>query len=92
MQCFSDVCQDCEPGTTWFKLENGLRFLDDILILGHTFQEHLVNLAEALSRFTEQGLKLKPKKFLFFQGDVDFLGRRVSINCKAMSDIDIQMV
>ena len=51
-----------------------LAFLDDILVLGHTFQEHLVNLAEALSQFREHGLKLKPKKCLFFQREVDFLG------------------
>ena len=69
-----------------------LAFLDDILVLGHTFQEHLVNLAEALSRFREHGLKLKPKKCLFFQREVDFLGRKVSSNCIAMSDIDIQTV
>ena len=69
-----------------------LAFLDDILVLGHTFQEHLVNLAEALSRFREHGLKLKPKKCLFFQREVDFLGRKVRSNCIAMSDIDIQTV
>ena len=57
-----------------------------------TFSDHLVNLADALSRFREHGLKLKPKKCLFFQKKVEFLGRRVSSNCIAMSDVDIQSV
>ena len=69
-----------------------LAFLDDILVLGQTFQDHLANLADALSRFREHGLKLKPKKCLLFQRDVDFLGRQVSSNCIAMSDVDIQTV
>ena len=50
------------------------------------------NLAEALSWFKEHGLKLKPKKCLFFQREVDFLCQRVSSNCIAMSDLDIKTV
>ncbi|MCW4335780.1 MAG: RNase H-like domain-containing protein [Candidatus Thiodiazotropha endolucinida] len=69
-----------------------LAFLDDVLVLGHTFQNHLNNLADALTRFREHGLKLKPKKCLFFQKEVEFLGRRVSNNRIAMSDVDILTV
>ena len=76
-------------GLSWKTV---LAFLDDVLVLGKTFSDHLVNLADALSRFREHGLKLKPKKCLFFQKEVEFLGRRVSSNCIAMSDVDIQTV
>ena len=41
-----------------------LTFLDDMLVLG---KEHLSNLAEVLTRFRVQGLRLKAKKCLFFQ-------------------------
>ena len=50
-------------GLSWKTV---LAFLDDVLVLGKTFSYHLVNLADALSRFREHGLKLKPKKCLFF--------------------------
>ena len=41
-----------------------LSFLDDICVLGRSFQEHLDNLREVFSRFREYGLRLKPKKML----------------------------
>jgi hypothetical protein len=43
-----------------------LAFLDDILVLGKTFDDNLQNLEEALQRFRKYGLKLKPKKCIFF--------------------------
>ena len=38
-----------------------LAFLDNVLILGKTFEDHLGNLGEALRRFGSLGLKLKAK-------------------------------
>jgi RNase H-like domain found in reverse transcriptase/Reverse transcriptase (RNA-dependent DNA polymerase) len=76
-------------GLTWKTV---LAFLDDILIMGTSFDDHLVNLREALLRFREYGLKLKPKKCTFFQREVEFLGRKVSGNSISMSDIDIKVV
>ena len=54
-----------------------LAFLDDILVLGTTFENHLQNLKEALARFDDFGIQLKPKKCKFFQKEVEFLGRQV---------------
>ena len=50
-----------------------LAFLDDILVMGKTFEEHLSNLEDVLKRFRLHGLKLKPKKCQFFQTEVEFL-------------------
>ena len=69
-----------------------LAFLDDILVLGNSFKDHLLNLEEALARFRQYGLKLKPKKCLFFQKQVEFLGRNVSQNSLSMSEVDIKTV
>jgi len=52
-----------------------LVFLDDILVMGKTFEEHLSNLQDVLKRFRLHGLKLKPKKCQFFQTEVEFLGK-----------------
>ena len=61
-------------GLTW---KSALAFLDDVMILGKTFEEHLENLREVLSRFRTYNLKLKPKKCSFFKKKVKFLGRVV---------------
>lgn len=39
-------------------------YLDDIIIVGHTFPEQLQNLQSVLMRLKEAGLKLKPKSAL----------------------------
>ena len=38
-------------------------YLDDILVMGESFQEHLSNLKEVFSRLQLAGLRLKPKKY-----------------------------
>jgi transposase InsO family protein len=69
-----------------------LAFLDDILILGASFEDHLINLVEALKRLQQYGLKLKPRKCVFFQQEVEFLGRMVSQNNLAMKLEDSKAV
>ena len=46
------------------------------------------NLAEALQRFRKYGLKLKPRKCIFFQTEVEFLGRIISKDTLAMTSKD----
>ena len=55
-----------------------LAFLDDVLIMGRNFDDDIDNLGDTLKRFQKYGLKLKPKKCIFFQKEVEFLGRIVS--------------
>ncbi|VDI62766.1 Hypothetical predicted protein [Mytilus galloprovincialis] len=62
-------------GLTWKTV---LAFLDDILVLGPSFDEHLTNLQNVFARFREYGLRLKPKKCALFRTSVEFLGRSVS--------------
>ena len=52
--------------------------LDDVVILGNCFSDHIKNLKETLDRFRTYNLKLKPKKCLLFQKEVKFLGKIVS--------------
>jgi hypothetical protein len=61
-------------------------------VLGRNFEDHLSNLRDALSRFGRHKLKLKPKKFIFFQQEVEFLGRKVSNDNIAMTEHDIAVV
>lgn len=76
-------------GLTWKTV---LAFLDDILVIGKSFEDHLGNLVEALERFRQHGLKLKPKKCIFFQNEVEFLGRIVTGNRLKMAQKDCSVV
>ena len=55
-----------------------LVYLNDIIIVGKTFDEHLHNLSAVYKRIEGAGLKLKPAKCLFFQEKVQYLGHIVS--------------
>ena len=55
-----------------------LIYLDDIVVFGSTFDEHLQRVQEVLERIKAAGLKLKPEKCQLFQKEVDFLGHLVS--------------
>lgn len=48
--------------------------LDDVTVVGKTFEEMLKNLEKVFARFREAGLKLKPKKCTLFSKKLNFLG------------------
>ena len=51
-----------------------LIYLDDVIMYGKTFVEHLQRLSMVLQQFWLAGLKLKPSKCHFFETQVAFLG------------------
>ena len=53
-------------------------YLNDIMVIGRTFEEHLNNMREVLERLRQAGLKLKPKKCYLVQREVTYLGYVVS--------------
>ena len=55
-----------------------LVYLDDILVIGKTLEEHNENLRKVLDRLREAGLRLKPPKCHFAQLEVEYLGHVVS--------------
>ena len=52
-----------------------LAFLDDVLVLGQSFHQHLQNLSLVLERLIQYGIELKPKKCKLFRPEVEYLGR-----------------
>ena len=55
-----------------------LVYLDDLIILGSTPQEHADNLIKVLDTLAKHNLKINLKKCSFFQKSVEFLGHRIS--------------
>ena len=64
-----------------------LVYIDDVIIVGKSFHEHLRNLQKVLQRLQEAGLKLKPSKCIFFQSSVKYL-RHVVSREGVMADLD----
>ena len=54
-------------------------FLDDIVILGRSFEDHMKNMEQVLNRFRDFKLKLKPSKCELLKRDIFFLGHKVSM-------------
>ena len=57
-----------------------LIYLDDILVFGASFEQHMERVDEVLTRIKDAGLKLKPEKCQLLQTSVDFLGHTISSN------------
>ncbi|GBO35515.1 Retrovirus-related Pol polyprotein from transposon 17.6, partial [Araneus ventricosus] len=55
-----------------------LVYLDDIIIVGRTFQEHLNNIRKVFQRLQKANLKLSPKKCRFFRKEVSYIGHIIS--------------
>ncbi|KAL9970103.1 hypothetical protein ACROYT_G022426 [Oculina patagonica] len=55
-----------------------LIYLDDVIVMGRTFEEELERLKQVFERLACAGLKLKPKKCFLFQKRVSYLGHVVT--------------
>ena len=53
-------------------------YLDDVLVIGRTYQDHLSNLREVFARLSRAGLRLRPSKCKLVRRKVEFLGYIVS--------------
>ena len=62
-------------GLQWKTL---ILYLDDIIVMGSSFDEHIDRLDEVLTRVSSAGLKLKPSKCHLFRTEVAYLGHVVS--------------
>ena len=72
---FQQLMQLVLAGLQW---SDCLVYLDNVIIMGRSFDEHLSNLQAVFERLRQAGLKLKPKKCVFFQCKVSYLRHVVS--------------
>jgi hypothetical protein len=64
-------------GAQW---KSCLVYLDDVIIFGRDFREHIERLTDVLVRLRKAGLKVKPEKCQIMKPNVKFLGHVVSKN------------
>ena len=55
-------------------VSNTICYLDDILVMGKSKEEHLITLEEVLKRLQNYGLKVNLDKCQFLQQSVEYLG------------------
>ena len=67
-------------------------YLDDLLIVSKSVQEHLGHLKKVLDRLDEAGLRLKPQKCIFVQQQVKYLGHTITPEGVRPNDKKIQAV
>jgi len=67
-------------------------YLDDLLIVSKSFQEHLEHVDKVLTRLGEAGLRLKPGKCSFVQERVEYLGHTLSSTGVSENDRKVQAV
>ena len=54
-------------------------YIDDILVVSRTFEEHLQHLEQVFDRLRKANLRLKPKKCSFLCKEVSYLGHLISV-------------
>ena len=72
--CFQRYMNECLGGLRDSKC---IAYLDNILIYGRTFEDHLESLEAVLKRLKEKGVKLNSKKCHFFKQEFKYLGRLI---------------
>ncbi|VEN45007.1 unnamed protein product [Callosobruchus maculatus] len=72
---FERLMETVLKGLSW---ETCLVYLDDIIVVGKSFDDHLKNLEQVFRRLRQSGPKLSPKKCHLFQKKVQYLGHAVS--------------
>ena len=63
---------------TGLQWSSCLVYIDDIIVIGKSFEEHLHHLQQILDRLKSAGLKIDPDKCHFLQQEANFLGHIVS--------------
>ena len=64
-------------GVKWAR-SRCLVYIDDIVVMGKSFHDHLLNLRVVMDKLREAGLKMKLSKCAFFRNEVIYLGHKIS--------------
>jgi len=86
---FQRLMNELFSGNTWNFV---FVYLDDMLIVSKSFQEHLQHVGKVLTRLEEAGLGLKHSKCAFAQEKVEYLGHTLSASGVSPNDKKVEAV
>ena len=68
-----------------------ITYLDDVIVFGHSEEEHLECLHIVFEHFREFNLKLKPSRCSFFQSDIVYLVHHISSEgiCSSRENVSV---
>ena len=69
-----------------------LVYLDDIIVLGRSFDDMMANLKSVFKRLSSAGLKIKAKKCSLFAKEVEYLGHIISEKGVSTDPIKVETV
>ena len=69
-----------------------LIYIDDIIVFGRSFNEHISRIEEVFERLRQAGLKLKPQKCCMLQTEVVFLGHVVTASGVKINPTNVSKV
>ena len=76
-------------GMIWKEV---LAYIDDVIVLGTTFEEGISNLERVFQKFRNYNLKLKARKCNLFKNSVEFLGKKICPEGISITESKIQTV
>ena len=79
--------QNVLDGLVW---DIALVYLDDVIVVGKDFNEHVLNLREVFKRLRVNHLKLKPSKCKIFKKEVKSLGWNVGSKGLAIPEENVK--
>ena len=69
-----------------------LIYIDDIIVFGRSFDEHISRIEEVFEMLRQAGLKLKPQKCCMLQNEVVFLGHVVTASGVKPNPINVSKI
>ena len=75
LSCFQRYINKCLAGLQDITC---VKYWDDVLIYGRTFEKHVKNVEKFLQQLRESGIKLNAAKCNFFKREVIYLGQPIS--------------
>ena len=67
-------------------------YIDDVLVMNQTFDEHIALLEKVLTTLEMHGVKVKPGKCMWFQSEVDYLGHIIGADGIKKSRVFVQRI
>ena len=63
-----------------YSHRNVMVYIDDVLVMNATFEEHVATVRKLLTTLRTYGIKVKPEKCSWFRSEVEYLGHMIGVD------------